>query len=207
MRNIFYLYNEFIVNCLECMKKISDIINHSFLVLGYILIFIIANSCKKNDVKQVPILTTNNVNNISYNTASCGGIIKNNGGFPISSKGLCWSTSTIPDINDNRTIDGTENVSFTNTLTGLSLNTKYYVRAYAINMLGPGYGNTVSLTTPQWSQETVTDIDGNIYNTVAIGNQIITVENSRVKHYNNGDPIPFVSDNTAWANLITGGMT
>lgn len=54
--------------------------------------------------------------------------------------------------------------------------------------------------------DTVTDIDGNIYHTVKIGNQVIMAENYKGKHYNNGDAIPLVTDNTAWANPGGVGM-
>ncbi len=51
---------------------------------------------------------------------------------------------------------------------------------------------------------TVTDIDGNIYQTVTIGTQVWMAENLRVTHYRNGDPIPSVTDNSVWASLATG---
>ena len=51
---------------------------------------------------------------------------------------------------------------------------------------------------------TVTDIDGNVYQTVTIGTQVWMKENLRVTHYRNGDPIPEVTDNTEWASLTTG---
>ena len=51
---------------------------------------------------------------------------------------------------------------------------------------------------------TVTDIDGNVYQTVIIGNQCWMVENLKVTRYRNGDPIPNVTDNTEWTNLTTG---
>jgi len=51
---------------------------------------------------------------------------------------------------------------------------------------------------------TLTDIDGNIYQTVTIGSQVWMMENLKVTHYRNGDPIPNVIDLGEWAGLSTG---
>ncbi len=50
----------------------------------------------------------------------------------------------------------------------------------------------------------VTDIDGNTYRTIVIGNQEWMAENLTVEHYANGDPIPNVTNGAQWANLSTG---
>jgi uncharacterized protein (TIGR02145 family) len=52
---------------------------------------------------------------------------------------------------------------------------------------------------------TVTDIDGNVYQTVKIGTQVWMVENLRVTRYNDGEPIPHITNNSNWANLNTAG--
>ena len=52
--------------------------------------------------------------------------------------------------------------------------------------------------------QTVTDIDGNVYNTVTIGTQVWMVENLKVTHFNNGDSVPNVKDNMTWFNLKSG---
>jgi uncharacterized protein (TIGR02145 family) len=54
------------------------------------------------------------------------------------------------------------------------------------------------------NSQTVTDYDGNIYNTVTIGTQVWLKENLKVTHYRNGDSIPNVLDETDWSNLTTG---
>ena len=52
--------------------------------------------------------------------------------------------------------------------------------------------------------DVIADIDGNIYETVTIGNQIWMAENLKVTHYRNGDPIPNVTENSDWISLSTG---
>ena len=54
---------------------------------------------------------------------------------------------------------------------------------------------------------TVTDIDGNVYQTVKIGTQWWMAENLRVTHYRNGDTIPNVTDSATWVNLTTGAWS
>jgi uncharacterized protein (TIGR02145 family) len=51
---------------------------------------------------------------------------------------------------------------------------------------------------------TVTDYDGNVYQTVVIGNQIWMAENLEVTHYRNGDAIPRITNMATWMNLLTG---
>ncbi|GEM_PF-270479 len=159
------------------------------------------------DASCVPILTTTPVSEISWATATSGGNITSDGGFPVVERGVCWSTMPSPTINDSKTTDGPGLGSFTSSLTGLSPTTTYYVRAYANNSINTGYGNELSFTTDKPSSGTVTDIDGNVYNTVTIGSQVWMVENLKTTRLNDGTPIPLITDSLVWSNLTTPGYT
>ena len=54
------------------------------------------------------------------------------------------------------------------------------------------------------SSQSVKDIDGNEYTTVRIGTQTWLVENLKVSHYRNGDPIQNITENSRWSSLSTG---
>ena len=151
-----------------------------------------------------PVLTTVAVTSITLTTANGGGTITSDGGSAITARGVCWSTSPNPNTSIHSTTDGTGPGGFTSTLTGLTNNTVYYVRAYAANSVGTSYGNELSFTTSDSQAETVTDIDGNVYHTVTIGSQVWMVENLKVTKYRNGDLIPVITDYTQWDPLTTG---
>jgi hypothetical protein len=95
----------------------------------------------------VPIVSTNPITDVTGGTAISGGHILYEGGSIILQRGVCWSTSPNPTINDNKTSQGNGNVQYTSYISVLSLNTTYYVRAYAINSAGAGYGEQISFTT------------------------------------------------------------
>jgi len=65
-------------------------------------------------------------------------------------------------------------------------------------------GDVWEFTTLITGSSTVTDIDGNIYQTIVIGNQEWMIENLKVTHYRNGDPIPNIIDNSNWTGSYTG---
>ena len=95
----------------------------------------------------VPTVTTSNVSNITTNSASCGGNVTSNGGANVTARGVCWSTSQNPTISNGHTTNGSGNGSFSSSITGLTPNTTYYVRAYATNSAGTAYGEMLSFTT------------------------------------------------------------
>lgn len=173
-------------------------------ILIPMLALIFLNGCKKNETKTestIPELTTVNPFLIASKTAMSGGNIIAEGGSLIVNKGICLSTTnqnpTTADITFN---EGKGAESFTTSIRDLSPDVTYYIRAYATNGVGTGYGNPLSFKTIS-----VTDIDGNKYYAVAIGNQIWMTENLKVTRLNDGSPISNNTDNTVWANTKSPG--
>ena len=96
---------------------------------------------------STPVLTTDTVSAITQTTAQCGGTITSDGGDAITARGVCWSIAQSPTIADSITTDSIGIGSFTSSITGLTSSTTYYVRAYATNSAGTGYGNQQTFST------------------------------------------------------------
>lgn len=97
----------------------------------------------------LPTVTTSQVTNIGEHTATGGGNVTDDGGSPITVRGICWGTSHNPTTSNSHATNGSGTGAFTVNMTGLTAHTTYYVRAYATNSVGTEYGNEVSFTTQQ----------------------------------------------------------
>ena len=98
---------------------------------------------------ELPTVTTAVVNNITTTSAMCGGSVTSDGNTTVTARGVCWSTSHNPTVSGSHTSDGSGMGSFTSSITGLTDNTTYYVRAYAINSEGTAYGEERTFTTDE----------------------------------------------------------
>jgi len=193
------------------MKKLG-----LFLILSIAILALLPTCKKDNDDKDsqkyIPVLFTLEVSDITQKSAESGGKISDDGGSLIVARGVCWSIGQNPTINDNKTTDGIGRGSFISWLKDLEHQTTYFLRAYATNAYGTAYGNTVTFTTkdefrPCPGISIVTDIDGNVYNTVQIGDQCWMKENLKTTHYRNGMPIEHLSDDSEWLSNFNGAYT
>lgn len=134
-------------------------------------------------MKQAPYVETDSVYGIDQNYVLSGGFVVNNNGEPVTNKGVVWSETSFPNIEDNYinyTEDGTGEGGFESLVTGLEPSTIYYLRAYATNSVGTDYGEELIFTT--------NDVDIPVLETDSVNN------------------ITFVSAD-CFANLIsTGGL-
>ena len=153
-----------------------------------------------NQILTIPTVKISAVINIASTSATSGGEVTSDGGSPVIARGVCWSTSPLPTIADNKTNDGTGKGVFTSSITGLSPGISYYVRAYATNSKGTIYDAPVKFVTP--IAGVVSDVDGNAYQTITIGNQVWMVENLKVTKFRNGDVIP--NGESDWMKLSVG---
>lgn len=148
-------------------------------------------------------VTTTAASSITTTSAATGGNVTADGGGAVSAKGVCWNTTGAPTIdNDAFVASGSGTGSFVSNLSSLQSGTTYYVRAYATNSAGDAYGNEISFTTDH-EKGTLTDIDGNEYVTVKIGDQWWMAENLKTTKYNSGIDIPNEQDDALWKGLTT----
>jgi uncharacterized protein (TIGR02145 family) len=109
-------------------------------------------------------------------------------------------------VDNSKTVDGEGLGIFSSSLTGLTAGATYYVRAYATNSAGTAYGNQRVIYFSMGSN--VTDLDGNIYGTIILGNgRKWMTQNLAVTKYRNGEPIPTGLTNAQWTSTVFGSYS
>lgn len=141
-----------------------------------------------------PALTTTTVTGLTTTTATSGGNVTDDNGAAVDLRGVCWNTTGSPTSSESHTENGGGAGSFSSSITGLTAGTVYYVRAYARNSAGTGYGNQLRFST------SASDADGNIYPTVVIGTQLWMQSDLKTTKLNDNSPISNIQDNGLWAS-------
>lgn len=100
--------------------------------------------------KGIPLVETSSVSSITGISAVSSGKITDDSGASITQYGVIWNTEPNPKVNlSTKTINYDSAEQFEDQLTNLHSETKYYLRAYAVNDVGVGYGEEISFTTDQ----------------------------------------------------------
>lgn len=147
-------------------------------------------SCQKDPITSdatEPTIITSAVTGIGTTSAVSGGIVTKDGNADIIEKGVCWGTSPKPTITNSHTNDGKGSSTYTSVLSNLVENTTYYVRSYATNSAGTGYGADITFTTLKLTCGEIITYNGKTYNTVKIGVQCWFRENLNVGTRINGN--------------------
>ena len=160
------------------------------------LLAIISFHCSKNSggsgggggtVPVIPLVSTNSsVTIYNVTSASSGGTVVTDGGASITARGICWATHTNPTLADNvyNSGIGTGTGTFGATMNNLTQGATYFVKAFATNSAGTGYGDAVmfTVTTPG---PTATDV-------YAVGDLFQNGYNEATL-WNNGIPSPLTT--------------
>ena len=204
-------------------KTVSVNTNYTYRVYSFNQVGKSINYSNEVSIKtiNVPILTTADITEIISSGAKSGGNVSADGGSPITARGVVWGTSSNPTISlITKTSDGTGTGSYQSAITGLVASTKYYVRAYATNSAGTGYGNEITLQTTEKSpiptnglvalypfNGNANDESGNGNNGVVSGNTKLTIDrfNLNNKAYLwDGTKSPITISHNATQNFSTG---
>lgn len=128
------------------------------------------------------VISTTAVSSINALSATSGGNILSDGGGTIIERGVCWSTSPNPtNALSTKTIDGVGIGAYASSVTGLTANTTYYLKAYATNFSGTYYGNEITFTTMDGIIPITTTIPSSVYGASAQSGGNITADG--------GDPV------------------
>jgi uncharacterized protein (TIGR02145 family) len=127
-------------------------------------------------IMKLPTVTTQAITDITSSNAVSGGNVTSDGNSEVTLRGVVWHTSENPTVGSNLgiTSNGTGTGAFISNITGLSPNTTYYVRAYAINSIGTSYGQQLSFTTSIALATVTTNIVANITQTSATAGGNVT---------------------------------
>ncbi|CAD5267481.1 MBG domain-containing protein [Imperialibacter sp. 75] len=99
-----------------------------------------------------PTVSSTAQTDLTSTSATLGGNVTANGGLAVTERGVVYATSAEPTIANTKVEIGSGTGAFSQSVTGLEVNTTYYFRAYAINSLGTSYGNELSFSTPKIAQ-------------------------------------------------------
>jgi gliding motility-associated-like protein len=102
-------------------------------------------------IASLSTVTTASATNVAGTMATLGGNVTNDGGGIITERGVVYSTTPNPTTANTKIIIGSGLGAFSEQVSGLSLNTTYFARAYSINSEGASYGSEITFSTTDGS--------------------------------------------------------
>lgn len=146
-----------------------------------------------------PTFSTVSISNIQAYSANFSVNVVTDGGAPVTSKGVCYSSTVNPTTADTCIEFEAGTGSMSGTFENLQIGTTYYVRGYATNIVDTRYSTGASFKTLiATAGAGVTDIDGNSYTTSIIGSQEWMAENLRTATFRDGTPISNIRNDSNW---------
>jgi|WetSurMetagenome_2_1015567.scaffolds.fasta_scaffold00376_13 hypothetical protein len=130
--------------------------------------------------KGIASISTNLVTSITLTSAQSGGNISSDGGSTITERGICYAITENPTVTNTKIKSGSGIGNYLVSLTNLTSNTQYFVRAYAINSIGIAYGSQVSFTTSSLPTLTTNQITSITQVTAVTGGNITNSGSSSV---------------------------
>ena len=150
----------------------------------------------------VPTLSPScNVGDVNPTSATATCEVTSDGGASVTARGVCWGTSSGPTLADSHTSNGVGIGAFSCSMTGLTPNTTYYVRPYAVNGAGTAYGEEVTFTTPCWAVEVT--ISG-ATNLCEGETATLTASGAQTYAWNTGVNSAAITVNTSGTYTVTG---
>lgn len=121
-----------------------------------------------------PIVKTSAVTEVGHVVATAGGYVTSEGNATVTQRGICYSQSNNPTIQDHVVTSSIGSANFIVKLTKLSVGTTYYIRAFATNKNGTSYGEEEKFTTYDYSKPTLTTTEAKdiTYTSAVVGGNI-----------------------------------
>lgn len=166
-------------------------------ILSFILL--VTAGCRKSEspVLDPPVISTVEVFSISSNAITIKSTILSEEEVPLLEQGVYWGIAPNLSMNDNKVGGNMSDDVMYCRVEMLQPGTKYYVKVFAKNERGIRFGEEIEFVT----NSTISDIDGNGYNTVTLGTQVWMVENLKTVRYNDGTEIPAANETTDWESF------
>jgi uncharacterized protein (TIGR02145 family) len=166
----------------------------------YILIIAICVSCKTEELQIPPIVLTKVASDINVNNATLNGEVSEEGYSATSARGFVYSEkNSNPSVSDSKIESGYGKGVYSVILGKLTVNTKYFYKAFATNTKGTSYGESQNFTTSDYKLAIVnTDLPKNVtYTTVELGGFVTDEGGGNVSESGfvvSINPLPTISD-------------